>query len=178
MFITALTSVQQLFPSWAKPIQSIHPHHISWRSILILYIHLRLGLPNGSLTPVSPPRPYTPPLYSPIHATCPALLILLESIIPQYRVKRTNYLTTLYTISSIPCFLFPPRSKYIPQHNVLNNHQFPFLPPCQRTRFTTVKTTGKIIVLCIFFLNILLATWKTKDCAPNYSKHFLTSTCT
>jgi len=47
MFITALTSVRQLSVSWASPIQSIYPHPSSWRSILILSTHLRLGLPNG-----------------------------------------------------------------------------------------------------------------------------------
>jgi len=60
-FITALTNVRHLSLSWASPIQSIYPHPTSWRSILILSIHLRLGLPSGSFPPVSPPRPYTPP---------------------------------------------------------------------------------------------------------------------
>ena len=46
-FITALTSVRQLSLSCASPIQSIYPHPISWRSILILSTHLRLGLPSG-----------------------------------------------------------------------------------------------------------------------------------
>ena len=41
-FITALTSVRY-------PIQSIYPHPTSWRSILILSTHLRLGLPSGLL---------------------------------------------------------------------------------------------------------------------------------
>jgi hypothetical protein len=35
--------------SWARSIQSITSHHISLRSILILFNHLRLGLPNGFL---------------------------------------------------------------------------------------------------------------------------------
>ena len=61
-FITALTSVRQISLSWASPIQSIHPHHTSWRSVLILSIHLRLGLPSGLLPPGSPPKTYTPPL--------------------------------------------------------------------------------------------------------------------
>ena len=47
MFITALTSVRHLSLSWANPIQSTHPHPTSWRSILILSTHLRLGLPSG-----------------------------------------------------------------------------------------------------------------------------------
>jgi len=46
-FITALTSVCHLSLSWARPIQSIYPHPTSWRSILILSTHLRLGLPSG-----------------------------------------------------------------------------------------------------------------------------------
>ena len=46
-FITALTSVRHLSLSWANPIKSIYPHPTSWRSILILSTHLRLGLPSG-----------------------------------------------------------------------------------------------------------------------------------
>ena len=46
-FITAFTSVRHLSLSWANPIQSIYPHPTSWRSILILSTHLRLGFPSG-----------------------------------------------------------------------------------------------------------------------------------
>jgi hypothetical protein len=46
-FITALTSVRHLSLSWASPIQSMYPHPTSWRSVLILSTHLRLGLPSG-----------------------------------------------------------------------------------------------------------------------------------
>ena len=46
-FITALTNVRHLSLSWAGPIQSRYPHPTSWRSILILSTHLRLGLPSG-----------------------------------------------------------------------------------------------------------------------------------
>ena len=78
-FIIALTSVRNLSLSWAGPIQSIYTHPTSWRSILILFIHLRLGLPSRSFPPVSPPTPYTP-LSSPIRATCPAHLLILDFI--------------------------------------------------------------------------------------------------
>jgi hypothetical protein len=43
-FITAFTSDRHLSLSWASSIQSMRPHPIFWRSILILSSHLRLGL--------------------------------------------------------------------------------------------------------------------------------------
>ena len=48
-FITALTTVRHLSLSWTSPIRSIYPHPTSWRSVLILSTHLRLGLPSGHL---------------------------------------------------------------------------------------------------------------------------------
>ena len=67
-FITALTSVRHLSLSWARPIQSTYPHPTSWRSIIILSTHLRLGLPSGLLPSGFPtktlytpsPHPYAP----------------------------------------------------------------------------------------------------------------------
>jgi hypothetical protein len=46
-FITAFRSARHLSLSSASSSQSIPPHHTSWRSILILSSHLRLGLPSG-----------------------------------------------------------------------------------------------------------------------------------
>ena len=60
-FITALTSVRHLSLSWTSPNQSIYSRPTSWSSILILSTHLGLVSPVVS-SPVSPPRPYTPPL--------------------------------------------------------------------------------------------------------------------
>ena len=79
-FITALTSVRQLSPSWANPIQSIYPHHTSWRSILKLSTHLRLRLLSGLLPSGFPSKSLYTSLSSPIRATCPAHLILLDFI--------------------------------------------------------------------------------------------------
>src|SRR5215510_13249971 len=67
-FITALTSVRHQSLSWASPIQSTYPHPTSWRSILILSTHLRLGLPSGLFPSGFPtntlyapsPHPYAP----------------------------------------------------------------------------------------------------------------------
>ena len=83
-FITALTSVRHLSLSWDSPIQSIYPHPTSWRSILILYTHLRLGLPSGLFPSGFPTKILYTPLSSPIHATCPAHDILLDYWL-QYR---------------------------------------------------------------------------------------------
>ena len=79
-FITALTSVRHLSLSWASPIQSPYPHPTSWRSILILSTHLRIGLPSGLFPSGFPTKTLYAPLSSPIHATCPAHLILFDFI--------------------------------------------------------------------------------------------------
>ena len=79
-FITALTSVRHLSLSWASPIQSIYPHTTSWRAILLLSTHLRLGLPSGRLPSSFPIKTLYTPLSSPIRVICPAHLILLDFI--------------------------------------------------------------------------------------------------
>jgi hypothetical protein len=62
-------------------INPVHaPHLTSWRSILILSSHLRLGLPSGLLPSGLPTKTLYAPLPSPIRATCPAHLILLDLI--------------------------------------------------------------------------------------------------
>ena len=91
-FITALTSVHQLYLSWASPIQSIYPHPTSWRSILILSTRLRLGFPSGPFpfgfptkTLYTPsPHPYVP------HAQPISFFSILSPA--QYWVRSTNHL--------------------------------------------------------------------------------------
>ena len=101
-FITALTSVRHLSLSWTSPIQSIYPHPTSWRSILMLSTHLRLGLPSGLLPSGFPtktlytpsPHPYAP------HAQPISFFSILSPA--QYWVRSTNHLAPRYAVSSIP----------------------------------------------------------------------------
>ena len=79
-FITAVTSLRHLSLSWANPIQSTYPHPTSWRSILTLSTHLRLGLPSGLFPSGFLTKTLYAPLSSPIRATCPAHLMLLDFI--------------------------------------------------------------------------------------------------
>ena len=69
---TAFTNARHLSLSWAISSQSIPPHPISWRSILILSSHLRLGLPSGLFSLSFPTKTLNTPLLIPIRATCPA----------------------------------------------------------------------------------------------------------
>jgi len=71
-------NVRHLSLSWASPIQSIYPHPTSCRLILILTTHLRLGLPSGLFPSVFLSKTLYNPLSSPIRATRPTNLILLD----------------------------------------------------------------------------------------------------
>jgi len=67
-FITALTSFLHSSLSWASPFQSIYPRPTSWRTVVILSSHLRLGLASvlfplgfGTKTLYAPPpHPFAP----------------------------------------------------------------------------------------------------------------------
>ena len=90
-FITALTSVRHLSLSWASPIQSIYPHPTSWRTILILPTHLRLGLPGDLFPSGFPTKTLYAPISSPIRVTCPAHLILLDCTICYTEFKQNLF---------------------------------------------------------------------------------------
>ena len=105
-FITALTSVRHLSLSWASPIQSIYLHPTSWRSILILSTHLRLGLPIGLLPSGFPTKTlYTPP-HSPHPYVPHAQPISFFSILSpeQYWVMSTDHLAHCMTIKRVKCW--------------------------------------------------------------------------
>ena len=123
-FITALTSARQLSLSWASPIQSTYPHPISWRSILILSTHLRLGLPSGLFPSGFPTKTLYTPLSSTIRATCPVHLILLDFITSTILgVEYKSFGSSLCNLLHSPVTSSHPRSKYSPQHHVLKHPQ-------------------------------------------------------
>ena len=146
-FIAALTSVRHLSLSWASPIQSIYPHPTSWRSILILSTHLRLGLLSGLLPSSFPTKTLYTPLSSPLRATCPAHLILLHFI------TRTILGEEYKSFSSSLCSLLQsPVTSSLLGPNILLNTLFSNTLSLLSSRNVSdqvshpYKTTGKIIV--------------------------------
>ena len=116
-FITALTSVRHLSLSWASPIQSIYPHPTSWRFILMLSTHLNLGLSSGLFPFGFPTKTLYTPLSSPIRATWPANLSLLELI------TRTILGEEYKSFSSSLCSLLhsPVTSSFLGPNILLNS---------------------------------------------------------
>ena len=92
MFIPSFTSARHLSLSWATFIYSIPPHSITGRSILILFSHLRLGLPSGFFPSDFRTKTLYTPLLSPpyaLHAPPKSFFSILSP--EKYRVSSTDH---------------------------------------------------------------------------------------
>jgi len=116
----------------------------------LLCSHVYLGLPSGLFCSCFLTKILYTFLISPMCATCPVHLILLDMITITIVVKHTSYVKLLIMqFSSASHHFRPLRSKYPPQHPVLKHPQSVFLPWCESPSFTPTQKTGKIIVMYI-----------------------------
>ena len=124
-------------PSHLDPVHSPTFHFLKIH--LNIIPHLRLGLPSFLFPSFSPTKSLYTPLLSPIRATCPANLILLDFI--TRKILDEGYTSLSYPLCcvlNIPCYLAPFRPKYS-QHPILKHPQPTFLPQYERPIFTPIQ---------------------------------------
>jgi len=159
--------------SWPSFIQSVPPHHTTWKSILILSCHLRLGLPGGLLPSGFPTKTLYTPLLSPIRATCPAHLIFLDLLTRTLLVE--EYRSLRFSLCS---FLHSPLTSSLLGPNTLFNTLFSNTLSLRSSLKVNDQVLHPNTTAKLYFctsLNFWISDWKTKYSTLNVSKPSLTS---
>ena len=116
---------------------------ISWRSIISSFSLLCSGSSKGSFSLMFPHQnPVCPS--PPIHATCPAHLILLDLITWMIFGEEYRSLKLLIVYSSLLlCNVIPFSPKYPPKHPILQHAQPTFLSRREQSSFTPIQNKGE-----------------------------------
>jgi hypothetical protein len=165
--------------SFLSQINPVHePHSTSWRSILILFFNVRLGLPSGLYPSGFPIKTLYKPHLSPIRATCPAHIILPDLITRTILGEQCRSLS-----SSLCSFLHCPVTSSLLHPNILLNTLFSNNVSL-RSSFNVhdqvphpYKTTCKITILYIEIFKLLDSKLEDKIFCTNDNQHSVTSTC-
>src|SRR5215510_14506267 len=123
---------------------------------LILSSHLRLGLPNGLFPSGFPTNTLCTPLFSPIRATCPAHLILLD--LTTRTILGEEYRSFSSSLCNFPHS--PVTSSLLSPNTLLNTLFSNNLSLCSSLNVSDkvshpYKTTGRMIVLYILIFKFL-----------------------
>jgi hypothetical protein len=149
-------SLSHLQPSWARSIQPMSPHPNYWRFILILSSNLRLsGLPSSVFPSGFPQYPVCISALSlKFHRPCSFHSSWFYH--PNNIWWGVQIITLLFMQSFLfPCYLVPLRTKYLPQHLILQHPRPMFLPQCDRPGFTPRQNNRKScnsLILASLFL--------------------------
>ena len=140
-------------------LSQIHPVHTPMSQFWEVNFYITLpstpGLPSGLFPSGFPTKNLYAPLLSAICVTCPAHLFLLYLVTQNYLLRSTEHKTLRYVVFSTPFYLIPLRSRYLPQHPILEKFWPLLLPQCDRPNFTTTQNNRKIFssvyLIFIFF---------------------------
>ena len=115
------------------------PNPTSWRSILILSSHLSLDLPCGLFPSGFPTTTLYTPLLTPIHATCPAHLILLHFI--TWTILGDEYKSLSFSLCSLLHSLLTSSllGPNILLNTTLKHPQSIFLPQFKQPSFMSIQ---------------------------------------
>jgi hypothetical protein len=130
---------------------------ILWNSKVNYRIHQRLVLPNSLFPSGFPTKTLYTPLPSPIRATYPAHLILLDFIARTIVGEFRSLSSSLWSFSPLPFYLVPIRPKYSPQKqiqfiNILNAlvTQWQLFWPCPSSNFLMKHAVSEVGYASVF----------------------------